>query len=519
MKNKAFVKGVAILVVFSLIGKMIGALYRIPLARIIGGEGMGQYQLIFPLYCLILTISTSGMPVAISKIVAELGEQKRFSDAKAVLKISLVVLFFVSLICSGLVFLLAKQISHFQGNDEIYICYYAIAPAIVFVGLMSALRGFFQGNLNMFPSAISSLTEQIAKLVFGLYFANKLISFGVVYAVFGAVLGITISEFLALFVLVLFYIFRRRKRFVDGLKPLGKRELTAKMLRISLPVTLGGLISPATSMIDSFLVVNLLMFISFSSAQATALLGLQSGVVEPLVNLPIVIAVSTSVALLPSLSKLTASGDKESQNNLISRTFEMTLSISLTAGVCFVIYGRQVLDFLYGGSFSSAELLISTKLLFLSVINVLSLSLVQVSSSVLQALGQASQTVKSLAVGCALKIALNVCLVIIPQINILGVVISGGVSFLVVFAMNYRKIKKLTGVKIFSLGAGLAIQQVLIATIAFSTNTLFKLILSDVTALIFSGLITILMFISTYYVFFVYRGVMLSPELKKELEK
>ena len=159
MKTNNFLRGTLVLIICNLIGKVIGAVYRIPLTNIIGGEGMGQYQLTFPLYCLILTIATSGIPVAISKMVAEFNSKDNFLNSKKLLKISLIFLTLISALSAIFVVFFAKTISIWQGNPDIYICYYAITPAILFVGILSAFRGFFQGNLMMYPTAFSNRTN------------------------------------------------------------------------------------------------------------------------------------------------------------------------------------------------------------------------------------------------------------------------------------------------------------------------------------------------------------------------
>ncbi|MBQ7917581.1 MAG: oligosaccharide flippase family protein [Clostridia bacterium] len=177
--NNGFVKGAVVLVIFNLIGKVLGAIYRIPLANLLGLEGMGEYQLIFPLYSLLLAVSTSGIPVAMSKLVAEYNSQNRKKDSRRLLWSAVFYLAIISFICSAIVVFGAKLIAGLQGNKGIYFCYYGIAPAIFFVGLLSAFRGYFQGNLVMMPTAISGLVEQSSKLFFGLFFASKLLKYGV----------------------------------------------------------------------------------------------------------------------------------------------------------------------------------------------------------------------------------------------------------------------------------------------------------------------------------------------------
>lgn len=502
MKND-FVKGAAILVIFNLIGKIIGAIYRIPLGNLLGAEGIGKYQLVFPLYSLLLSVSVSGIPVAISKIVAEYNSKGQFGDSKKLLKLAILYLFFISLFCSLIIVFCSRFIANLQGNPEIYFCYYGIAPAVLFVGILSVFRGYFQGNLKMFPTAISNLIEQSGKLVFGLFFANKLIKFGVVYGVLGALIGISISEFLALIFLCVYYLFYRRKNRNKSLAILTKRGISKQLLFTSLPITLGGMAGPITAIIDSLLVVNLLIFSGFSSSEATSLLGLQSGIIEPLINIPIVIAVAISASLLPNVSKLHAAGDEEEKKLLIEKAFQIVLSVSLVCAICFVIFGKQILLLLYGGTLGSNEIMISVKLLFLGVFNLILLSLVQVSSGILQGIGKQNLTVKSILIGSGIKIILTVVLVSIDKINIYGAMISGGVSYFIVFLINYNKIKAQTEARIGNVFYGVIVQECLVCLFAFLSNMLFSMTFGENVALFASGFVSVMIFAVTYYVLFI----------------
>ena len=515
MKGKVFVKGAVILIICNLIGKILGAVYRIPLAQIVGSVGMGEYQLAFPLYCLILTISTSGIPVAISKLVAEFNTRNRYRDSKRLLKISLVLLTILSVLGASLIAVGARLIAGLQGNPQAYICYFGIAPAIIFVGVLSALRGYFQGNLLMFPTAISGLIEQIFKMAIGLFLATKFSMYGTEYAVLGALLGISISEFAACVFLIICYIIyskKHKKQMND--ESYTKRFLTRRLFSLAVPITLGVLVSPITAMVDSLLVINLLMFGGLSNSSATMMLGLQSGVVEPLVNLPVVIAVSISTALLPSLSGLQAKSTAEGENSkgqikeLIEKSYQITLSISLACAICFVIFGNQALTFLYGRSFSPDELMIATKLLFLGSVNVILLSLVQVTAGALQALGKPKEPVIALLIGCVVKIVLDVVLISIPQVGIFGAVIAGGVCYFIVLNINYNKLKKLTGAKLFAHDYFyVCIQECFVCLFAFFANMLFQIMFSATISMFIAGAIAVAVFMSTYYVFFMGKKV------------
>lgn len=502
MKIKGFVKGAIVLIIFNLIGKIIGAIYRIPLANLLGPVGIGEYQLVFPLYSLLLSVSVSGIPVAISKIVSEYNSKGQFGDSKKLLKLSCLYLFVISLASMILIIVLSKFIAKLQGNSEIYFCYYAIAPAVLFVGLLSVFRGYFQGNLNMFPTAISNLIEQVGKLAFGLLFVTKFIKYGEVYGVFGALLGISVSELLAFVFLLLYYVFYAKKHKFKTISVYSRRNISKQLAMTALPITLGGIAAPITSIIDSLLVVNLLMFSGLSSENSTSLLGIQSGIVEPLINIPIVISVSISASILPNLAKVYVKNDEEEIKSLIEKAFQITLSVSLVCVICFVIFGKQILSFLYGRTLSFNEIGIATKLLFLGGINLLFLSLVQVTSGILQGMGKQNFTVKSILIGSFIKIVLTILLVSFRKIGIFGAMISGGISYFVVFLVNYGKVKKLSQARISNVFFNVSIQECLVCLFAFFSNMLFNMTFGANVALFASGTIAIMIFAVTYYVLF-----------------
>ncbi len=502
MKQKGFVKGAIILIIFNLIGKIIGAIYRIPLANLLGSVGIGEYQLVFPLYSLMLAISVSGIPVAISKIVSEYNSKGRFGDVKKLIKISVLYLVGVSVVCVLFVVFGARLIARMQGNSNIYICYYGIAPAILFVALLSVFRGYFQGYLNMIPTALSTVIEQVGRLIFGLFLAGRLVRYGTLYGVFGAVLGISFSELLALVFLIIYYFFHSRKQLKGKRTVLSTRVISRNLIKTALPITLGGIASPITSIIDSLLVVNMLIWTGFGSGYATSLLGLQSGIVDPLLNIPIVIAVSIAASVLPNLTNAYVKKDRAEVKEIIEKAFQISLSVSLACAICYVIFGRQILSFLYAKTLSEKELLISSKLLFLGGINLIFLSLIYVSASILQGMGKQKLAAKSTLIGSGIKVILTLALVGIKNINILGAMISGGASYIVVFLINYIKIKAETEARLSNLFFNLAIQECLVCLFAYFSNMLFGMTFGTKIALFAGGITAVIIFAISYYVLY-----------------
>ena len=155
---------------------------------------------------------------------------------------------------------------------------------------------------------------------------------------------------------------------------------------------------------------------------------------------------------MPNLSGLNTLDEKEKVKLCIEKAFQISMSISVACFVCFIIFGEQALSFLYGSSFDFYELQVAEKLLFLGAINIVFLSLVQVSSGCLQGLGKQKEPVKALLIGGVVKIVLDVALVLVKALNIYGAAISAGACYLVVLVVNYRKIKQIQGIfKIYAM--------------------------------------------------------------------
>ena len=210
-----FVKSIFILSVGGLVAKLLGAFYRIPLTNVVGSYGMGIYQLVFPLFSLLLTISTAGIPVAVSKLVAEKTAVGDRYAAKRIFSLSLAALSVLGLVCSLLLFVLSDSIAAMQGNADASFAYKLISPAVFLVCVISAYRGYFQGLLHMTPTALSQIIEQVVKMSVGLYCAVKFMP-DILKAVNGAVLAVTLSELAAAIFLAVLYFKRKDKRLDVG---------------------------------------------------------------------------------------------------------------------------------------------------------------------------------------------------------------------------------------------------------------------------------------------------------------
>ncbi|MDY6368007.1 MAG: polysaccharide biosynthesis protein [Clostridia bacterium] len=325
--NKKFLRGALFLAAGSFFAKVIGAVYRVPLTNLLQGEGIGLYQMVFPIYTLLLEFSGAAVPSALSALISGYRGDNKKEYAERILKNSVKIFFITGLSGSLFLALFGKPLSVIQGNSSAVFGYLFMAPAVLLTAVLSCYRGYFQGLMNMAPTAISQIIEQTVKAGVGLLLV-KLFMPNVALAVGGATLAVSLSEVAAL--IYTFILFRKRrigylfsndkKIFVSDLK---------SILKIAVPVSLLGTIMPLSGVSDTFFIVNILNGKGFNG---TALYGLLSGAANTIINLPVSLCYAISVVSIPAVSgaaKIDA-GIKE-RNSLI-----LTLIASvLFAIICF----------------------------------------------------------------------------------------------------------------------------------------------------------------------------------------
>ncbi len=499
-KNGKFLKGAVVLMLFGLLSKVVGAVYRIPLTSIITAEGMGMYQMVFPLYTLLLTISSSGLPSSISKIISENLAKNRYRQAERTMKVSFILLISFSVLCSLIVFFGAKFFASVQGNKDVYICYLGLCPAIIFVGLISGYRGYFQGLMKMFPSAVSGFFEQIFKLGFGLWLSSVLVKKGINYGVLGALLGVSISEAFAFLYLFLTYIIYKRRHAVSNASDdfeLSYKKTAGKILSLSLFVTLGGLIMPISMLIDSSVTINILKSIGYGVKSATTLFGLQTGSVGSIVNMPVVLSLSVATAILPCVSHQVASKDFEGAKESASRALLIAIIFALPSSVgCFSL-AEPIIRLLYARSLNAVEIEISAKILEVASISIFYLALLQVTSGLLQGLNCFYVPLISLIVGGIAKVVLNLILIRIPQVNILGAEVSNAICYSLALIINLAVLKRKGVIKMDFRLLGV----IILSGMVYFSKYVFVFLRGLAVNFYVSLLITLVMVVGIYFFF------------------
>lgn len=436
-------KGAGVLAACSLIGKALGALYRLPLTTILGGEGMGEYQLVTSMYVLFFTLACGGLPAAVSRTVAADRGTPRLALIVAGIGAA-------SGLAFALIFVaLSPLFSIIQGNGGT-VTYLAVAPAIVFASLLAGLRGYFQGKGNLMPTSVSQIIEQAVKLTVGLWLARILVRGGAVPGAAGALIGVSVSEIVASGAVAAFLMIktpestekeikiaestekllaasgleaasdvvldpdgtddpgesRSRKNAGTPRKAIRKTEVKSvakAIIAAAVPVTAGALVMPLTGVADSFTVVNILAARGLEATEATARYGLVGGTVSTLVNLPVTVAYAFAAALLP---RVAGAANREKANREIAFSVRLAFVFSVYVSAIYVIFASDIIEILYP-SLSVFHKNLTTTLLRAEAPAVTYSSLLGVVTAALQGSGKAGKAAKNLLIGGAAKVAVS----------------------------------------------------------------------------------------------------------------
>ncbi len=428
MKKNNIMTGALLLSIGGVLAKIFSAIYRIGLTRILGGEGIGLYQLIFPLYSLCVVLATAGLPMAISKVIAKNPNKERSVMKKCISFISVVALVFTLVLI-----VLSGPLSLLQSKKSLTICYIILAPSIVLVSFSSVLKGYFQGVGYFVPSTVSNIVEQLIKLVAGLVLSLALISKGLIPAIIGTLIGIDLSEIVALIILILFYRKADKNNEEFNLS-------TKEILKDILPITITNIILPIATFIDSLIVVNLLK-VNYSTDVSIYLYGLESGAVASLVSLPTIFSFAIATVILPSLTTASSLHNKKTK---LALAVKIILIITIPCLILFTLIPNEIIGVLYSNKLSGLGIDgsdIASKLLTISGFGVVFLSLNQIFSSTLQAMDKRRVTIRNLLIAVGAKFIIELIFLPSKMLNIYSLAVANTVCYIIAMTLNYTEIQ------------------------------------------------------------------------------
>lgn len=474
-KLQSFEYGAIILLISTLLVKVIGAVFKIPLSNLIGDLGFGYFSSAYDLFTPIYSLAMAGLPIAISRLVAENMTVGRYKDVRQTLNISKKVFFVTGLVGFALMLILIYPFVKITDptGDTVY-SLFAIAPSIFFCCVMSTYRGYYEGLRNMYPTAVSDIIEALGKLIlgFGFAFVTVKLTSNVALAAAAAMLGITVGAMLSALYLRLRFKFNGDMISDEELnaapEPISSKAAFKALIAIAIPVVLTSLANNVASLVDVSMVKWQLAHIVENNAEtiremysasiadynrtaehiltdsgiSTFLYGIR-GKAFTIYNLIPTITSVLGVSALPVLASSWMLKDKQLIKKNIDSMLKVTALISMPAGIGCIALGGRIMGLLYS---SVASVEIGGSMLqifgFAAIFAGLSIPI----TSMLQAIGKQKIPVINIAIGALIKIIVNFIMVGIPSINIKGAPIGTLACYLFVFIANLIALIKYTGV-------------------------------------------------------------------------
>ncbi|MEK3886458.1 stage V sporulation protein B [Bacillus sp. FSL K6-3431] len=338
MTKQSLIKGTIILTVAAFITKLLGFANGIMLANILGPEGVGLMMMAMPIVGLLFTLTTLGLPLAISKLVAEAEIREDKLRVKKILIVSLTTIGLLSIVVMIATFFCANFLSSILLTDKrAYYSFLAVIPMVPIVAISAVFKGYFRGKQNMTPIASSQVFEQVITIGFIFILVQGLLPYGIEFATAGAVLGSVIGEIFSLFYILLLFKKEKDKNFTLGNSFIrharnGKKIFT-DLLQTGLPTTGDGLILSIIGMAMPVLITQSLSIAGVETPLATKQFGILVGYAAPLILLPGFVTHSLSVPLVPVISE----AHEKKDHLLIHRSIQQAIRIGLIVGVPWTI--------------------------------------------------------------------------------------------------------------------------------------------------------------------------------------
>ncbi len=470
-KKQNFVLGALLLMISGIVCKLIGAFFKVPLTNMIGDAGMGYFSSAYSIYTVLFTISTAGIPVAVSRIISAYIVKKDKAAVTKTYKASMIILVALGLAGFLAMYIFAPELSkNFLNNEKAVYSVKALAPTLFFICFESALRGYFQGHQNMTPTAASQVIESVGKLLFGIigayYAMNK--GYGIEYVSAFAIVGICIGAALSCVYLIICKLSYKKYDYgtpEPSLVSPSMSKVLSEIALIAIPITLSSLVLSIANLVDSTVIMRCLQNSGLTLENAKALIvnnenyvieamngteiieaasnilyGNYTSLAVTMYNLPLVLLTPLSISIIPVLSEAFTKKDRAKINEVTDSAFRIQTAVSLPCalGLCALSY--PALCVLY----KSAPAKMAAPLLSLLSISIFFVAMVSVTNAMLHSLHKQWLPIISMSIGVAVKYISAYALISIPEIGIYGAPVSTLLCYLTAMIVNFYFLAKHT---------------------------------------------------------------------------
>lgn len=448
MKTQETTKGFAVLSVATLIVKVLSIIYVTLLITAIGNEGYGIYYAAYTVFVFIYIVTTTGIPTAISKQVSELISLNNYKDAVKTFKIARAIMIITGSLMTLLMLIFSKNLAVYVEYEKANYAIMALAPTILFSAVRSAYMGYYQGQDNMTPRAISQVIEQIVNVIFSLIFAYLWVGYGLEMACMGATIGTPLGALVTMIYFMMYYSKHKKITIpknpdIKSVRRYSNKQITGRLINYTIPITTCWGLQYLGNFYETKILKLRLLLSGLSDSQSTELYG-YLGKYTMLINVPVTVITSLSAAILPLISRAAALQNRDDIKEGVDYSFKTTFLISIPSAVGLMVLSKPIYVLL-GRRFT-----LGYQLMTYGALALVLTSIIQIQTTILQSMGRLYKTTFNMVIGIIVRLIIDFIIVPYTTINIYGAIIASYIGFLVTVILNNISIKRWTGIK-FSL--------------------------------------------------------------------
>ena len=456
-KQASFITQGIILAAASVIVRLIGLIYRIPLANTIGDDGLGAYSNAFEVYNIALLLSTYSIPTAISKLISEREDKKEYGNSFHLLQVGLVFAAILGFLASLLLFAGADFIAEYifkEADLSTAIPLKVLAPTIFVFSIMGVIRGFFQGKHTVIPTSVSQILEQIVNAVVSVVAAKMLIShfsasekisaYGAAGGTLGTLCGALAALIFLLFVFLSYYPYLKKRVQKDKI---GAYEDRAFLLRILLlttvPIILNQTVYSISSFLDSVLMNQIFDYKGVEELVRRTMFGRYSGKYRLMTNVPIAVASSIGMATLPSIVQAFTQKNQDLLHSRIAQAIKLNMLIAFPCAGGMAVLAAPIMQFVFGDT--GEALTMTSRMMYIGAASIIFFAYSTATNSILQGVNRMRVPVIHGVISLAFYFVLDVVLLMFTPLGVYSLVVGNMVFPLIISILNWRKLKKETG--------------------------------------------------------------------------
>ena len=443
-KRKSFVAGVLLLSASTILVKIIGLFYKIPMLSLLGAEGMGYFNSSYEIFAVLCIVATTGLPVAISMLVSSSmvkadGREEKNKIFRCAMRIAIA----LGVLGSLSLFFFGKEISTALGNQNAAECIVAISPSLLFVCICGVYRGYFQGLGCMYPTAVSQVIEVFGKLIFGVMFSAVAIKRGadITTAAALATTGLSLGMLFSMIYLALQKKLKDRSEIYKNSRLSLKSEYYSRIIKIAVPITLGSVVVGITRIIDMILIFKRLEDVGVDAVEANVMYGAYTTLAVPIFSLIPSLIAPISLALVPALSSAIKRRAQKEQSYVAQNSLKMTALFAIPASFGISVFSKPILCILFSNQMDAVELV--SPLLSVLGASIFFSCIITTSNAILHAYVKTGIPIISMGSGALVKLVSEYLLIGISDIGIFGAPISTLLCDITVSVINLWAIIRL----------------------------------------------------------------------------